>query len=102
MIIVVDSDFRIQVDKYGFDLIKVVEARKKGDGTISVPTGEKYTREEVIGYYTTFESVIKEIIHLKQSEKDIQVTLREFIEDYKTEREKIEKLISDSAIPKQN
>ena len=102
MIIIIDSDFKIQIDKYGFDLIKVVEARKKGDGTISTPTGEKYTREETIGYYTTLESVIKEVIHIRQSEKDIQITLREFIKDYKTEREKIEKLIDDNAIPKQN
>jgi len=58
------KDFGIIPTEYGFDLVRFVEARKIGDGTMKNPTGDFYLKQVEVGYGYTFELLIKKIAHL--------------------------------------
>lgn len=94
MIVLVDQDFKIVQGEFGFDLFKLVKGKRKGEGSITVPTGEEYQREDLVGYYSDLENVIKKIIHLRLSSKEETVTLKEYLEVYREQVDKIEKLLS--------
>lgn len=93
MIIFVDSDFKIVQNEFGFDLYKFVEGRRKGEGSIGNPIGEIYKREDLVGYYTNLESIIKKIIHLRLTNKEDIVTLQEYLQIYREQIDRVEKLI---------
>lgn len=68
-------------DPTKFDLTKLV-VRKKKDGT-------SYGAENDIGFGLNIDTAIQKIIALNLLEKDATVTLREFIDEYKKERDKV-------------
>jgi hypothetical protein len=96
MVILVDNDFKIVVNEYGFDLYRLVTAKKKGEGSISNPTGESYTREDFVGYYTDLLSLIKRIIQIRLTESKDTISLKQFCEEYKKEVNRLEQLIGHS------
>lgn len=83
MTIIVDTEYKIIQNEYGFDLIKLTPAKRKGEGTIVEPTGEDYIREDIVGYYSDLERVIRKIIHLKLNDKSDVVSLKEYLKLYK-------------------
>ena len=52
-------------------------------------TGVKYEASEIIGYGMTLESCIKSVIALELDKDNSVVSLKEFVEAYKKEREVI-------------
>ena len=69
-----------------FDLIEIVTRKKKD-------SEETYPAESVIGYDMTLENAINRIILEKMKSNEETVTFREFLDEYKKEKEEIEKLI---------
>ena len=94
MIILVDQDFKVVQGEFGFDLFKFVKGRRRGEGSITNPTGEEYQREDLVGYYSDLENVIRKIVYLRLSNREEIVTLKEYLEIYREQVNRIEKLLS--------
>jgi len=75
----------------GFNLTKLVKRNKVDDN--KNPTGETYDFDFLIGYNMKLESCIKKIIHINHCSKEDKLSLKEYIEMYKEEVEKIEQLL---------
>jgi hypothetical protein len=93
MIILIDNDFKIIQSEFGFDLLRFIEGKRKGEGSIVNPTGETYIKESLVGYYTNLENIIEKIIHLRLSDKEEVATLKEYLEIYREQVNRIEKII---------
>ena len=77
------KDFGIIPTEYGFDLVRFVEARRIGTGSIKVPNGEIYTKEVEVGYGYTFESLIRRIAHLLSIDNlPEDPTLKDYLDEY--------------------
>lgn len=88
------KDFGIIPTEYGFDLVRFVEARKLGDGTMKNPTGDIYLKQVEIGYGYTFESVIKRIAHLISIDNlPEEPSLRDYVLQFKKCTDEVSKLI---------
>ena len=57
------------------------------------PTGEEYIKEVEFGYNMQLESCIKQIIHLRLKKNNTVVDLKEFLDKYKEEKEKINSIL---------
>ena len=83
-------------DEYGWNLVESVTRNKvkKGEkGVNAEKTGEVYEANNVIGYNMSFEGVLKKVIHLNLHNKKLPVTLKEFLEEYRKEKNTVEQLI---------
>ena len=88
------KDFGIIPTEYGFDLVRFVEARKLGEGTMKNPTGEVYLKQVEIGYGYTFETIIKRISHLISIDNlPEEPSLRDYVQQYKKCVDEVSKLI---------
>lgn len=59
------------------------------DGTGKRNKGAGEANRRLISYNTTMERAVKNIIHDKLSNEEVQISLEEFIERYKAESERI-------------
>jgi hypothetical protein len=97
MEIKISDKYRLVSQEVGFDVIeKVVRHKnKKGEKGINAEkTGETYESDNVLGYNMSLEGAIKKLIHLTLHTKKLKLTLSEFLEEYKKEKERIEELIN--------
>ena len=93
MIIKVKNYKLIQREEKGFDLIKEVDAQKLGTGTMQSPNGEKYLRDEEIGYNMSLENCIQTIIHLELCKSNETVDLKTYIDEYKRVKNEITNIL---------
>lgn len=66
----------------GFDLIRKVERTKKD-------TTETYEGEDVLGYDMRLETIVSEIVALEMKKNVKTVSLQEFLEEYKREKQEL-------------
>lgn len=77
------KDFGIIPTEYGFDLVRFIEARKIGTGSVKVPNGEIYLKEVDVGYGYTFESVVRKIAHLISIDNlPEEPVLKDYLDEY--------------------
>ena len=65
-----------------FNLFKTIRANKI-DKTTKKPTGEEYDRDDVLGYGMSFDLCIETIISDLMCAKEEEMSLRQFIDEYK-------------------
>ena len=80
------------VNSARFDLVEVVKRQKKDKAT-GKPNGETYEAENNLGYDMRLESCIERIVINKLRENTKTVELKEFLEEYRKEKQEIEKLV---------
>jgi hypothetical protein len=81
----------ISTDNY-YDLVEMVTRNKKvkgEDGKSTLNTGETYEGYNTICYNCTLEHCIRKIIHLMLHEKQVPLTLNEFLLEYKKIQESL-------------
>ena len=78
------KNYKLKVSDYSFDLIEEYEARKIGDGTLQNPTGEIYVGENVLGYGCSLDTCVKKIIHNEMKKQNRDISLKEFLEEYRS------------------
>lgn len=78
------KNYKLQVLDYSFNLIEEYESRKIGDGTKENPTGVFYKAQNILANGCSLEFCIKRIIHLEMKKQNREVTLQEFLEEYRS------------------
>lgn len=92
MNIKIDERFKLnQSTSDRFDLIEVVTRQKVGKDR--KPTGETYQSENIMGYDMSLENCIQKIVAEKLKVNESTVSLKEFLEEYKKEKEQLIKQI---------
>lgn len=77
-------DFGIIPNEHGFDLVRFIESKKIGTGSIRKPNGEVYIKTVEIGYGYTFETLIKEISHLTAiNNLPPDPSLKDYLDEYR-------------------
>ena len=82
------ENYIIELNSFqGYDLIKI--------GTVA--KGDNAGRETftIIGYAMAMKNCIKKIVHLNLAAKESELTLKEFLEEYKKETTRMVNLIKD-------
>ena len=91
MKITIDRNFYIDVNVSTYDLIETVperESKNKDGETVIIKTYEKDH-----GYHATLEQAIKRFVRINMIEEHDFVTLKQYIDLYKEEVNRIEKLV---------
>ena len=70
----------IAVDR--FNLSRTIEVTATKDLTTGIKSGEKYCKEEELGYGYRFEDGLKQIIHFELIKKDDTVDLKGYLKAY--------------------
>ena len=88
MNIKIDERFKLnQTTGDRFDLVEIVERKKKN-------SEDTYSAESVVGYDMRIESCISRIISERLKNKKETVSLKQFLEEYKKEKEELTKQLN--------
>jgi len=93
MEIIINDTYYLKSQENDFDLIKKSLSKHIGEGTLSNPQGEEYEKEEIIAYNVCLRTGIEKVIHLENHDKEKVILLKDFINEYKKERQKLIDLI---------
>lgn len=87
-------NYKIIPTEHGFDLVRIVQSRRIGSGTLSNPRGEIYEREDNIEYGYSFESLIKKICHLMTIDNlPEDATLKDYVTLFKASVDEIKTIL---------
>lgn len=73
-----------------FDLYKVIQRKRMGDGTLKNPTGEEYDADVEVGFGMTLERCIESMIIISVDERleDQTISLEKYLDEIKEEKNK--------------
>lgn len=84
MKVIVNEKYQINTSEQGYDLVELVERTNK-------KTGEKTPSESFVGYYGgNLTALANKLIHLKIHENGAELSMKEFLIEYKKIRDDIQ------------
>lgn len=89
MRIKLDNDYYIEVEESTYDLM--FDTGKVTKETAKTKGGVPITRNH--GYHSTLENAVKKYIRLKNVDQDKEVTLMQYVKDFKNNLDRITKIV---------
>lgn len=86
----IDKKFYVEQDEQQFTLKeKITREKVKREKGKKVKTGEIFESEEIHGYFISLENAIMKVIKIKMSRKNKIISLREYLEEFRKERQSL-------------
>lgn len=98
MIIIIEN-FKLVQEGLFFNLVRTIQSeetviKEEGGKKTRVKTGNLVERDVDFGYGMSLESCIKKIIMTNLSDRELEVSLKQWIKMYQEEQEKIKQLLT--------